>query len=184
MLVNVVQNGWASAIKSVLSSGGWVAWVLTGISALLWFCLIQRWFLLSARAVDEFRARALPIVEHGVECVGRLDTLAHEARLRLSSLRGILRALVAAAPLLGLLGTVGGMIETFESLSSSVSAEATVAGVISTALVTTQLGLTIGIIGLIAARMLERREGKLGEDIEAERAHFAASVHADAGGTS
>ena len=59
-------------------------------------------------------------------------------------------------------------MEMFSSLHGGaryLSKEATVAGGISTALITTQLGLMIGAPGLIAARLLVRREIRLRRDV-------------------
>ena len=87
----------------------------------------------------------------------------------LTQFRGTIRAVVAVAPLLGLLGTVSGMIETFDSLGNMTlfSQSGGIAGGISQALLTTQFGLPIAIPGLILRGLLERRqtalEGKLEE---------------------
>lgn len=60
----------------------------------------------------------------------------------------LMGALVAAAPLLGLLGTVLGMIETFSAVSiRSGGGAAMVAGGISQALITTQAGLVAALPG-------------------------------------
>ena len=56
-----------------------------------------------------------------------------------------LAALVAAAPLVGLLGTVIGMGETFSALAQQQDADALLANGIAKALVTTQTGLAIAI---------------------------------------
>jgi biopolymer transport protein ExbB len=71
-----------------------------------------------------------------------------------------IRAFVAAAPLLGLLGTVIGMIETFDSLGdmSLFSQSGGIAGGISQALFTTQLGLAVAIPGLLIGRVLDQRQ--------------------------
>ena len=62
-----------------------------------------------------------------------------------------IRILTGAAPLLGLLGTVTGMLKTFRGLSIRQSAETMnlVAQGISEALITTETGLTIGIAGTL-----------------------------------
>ncbi len=67
--------------------------------------------------------------------------------------------LVAAAPLLGLLGTVLGMLQTFFGISTSGGGETAgvVAGGISEALVTTQTGLTIALPGLFLVMMINRQ---------------------------
>ena len=78
--------------------------------------------------------------------------------VRLSGLRrmGLIRACVAIAPLLGLLGTVAGIIETFQSILQGGYLTQMGHG-ISQALLTTQYGLTIAVPGLVAERVLVRR---------------------------
>lgn len=175
-------DGLFSGIAQVLDGGGWVAWILVGVSVLMWYCATLRIIALSPRIVDRYRVAALRVAKGGIDCCGRLDSLADEAHQKLQALRGVLRTLVAVAPLLGLLGTVGGMVETFVSLGVAKSTEATVAGGISTALITTQLGLSIGILGLVVARLLERREARLGRMVESVRARVSAQMRAEAGG--
>ena len=70
---------------------------------------------------------------------------------------GMLKALVAAAPLLGLLGTVFGMVETFQviSLKSAYVSELMASG-ISKALITTQYGLIVALPGLFGVTFLKR----------------------------
>lgn len=73
----------------------------------------------------------------------------------------VLRALVAAAPLLGLLGTVYGMVATFAAVShQTTESAALVAGGISAALITTQFGLVAalpGVFGLLHIGKLRSR---------------------------
>lgn len=78
----------------------------------------------------------------------------------------VLRALVAAAPLLGLLGTVSGMIESFEALVGGGRIDALGAG-IGHALRTTQYGLALAIPGMILERMISRRSSFLSKHAEA-----------------
>lgn len=64
----------------------------------------------------------------------------------------------AVAPLLGLLGTVSGMIETFRMMTLFGSGDAeVVSGGISQALVTTELGLVVAIPALILNAVLSRK---------------------------
>jgi biopolymer transport protein ExbB len=71
--------------------------------------------------------------------------------------------LVAAAPLMGLLGTVMGMLQTFFGISTSGGAETAgvVAAGISEALVTTQTGLTIALPGLFLVMVIQRQRHRL-----------------------
>jgi biopolymer transport protein ExbB len=69
----------------------------------------------------------------------------------------ILRALVACSPLLGLLGTVKGMITTFIALGGRGVASMDMLSVgISEALITTQVGLVVAIPGLVGSHASAR----------------------------
>ncbi len=68
----------------------------------------------------------------------------------------ILAALTAVAPLLGLLGTVNGMIDTFGAVAEVAGNTGTeVAGGISQALITTQFGLLIALPGVFSISRLK-----------------------------
>jgi biopolymer transport protein ExbB len=67
--------------------------------------------------------------------------------------------LASSAPLIGLLGTVAGMLRTFDGLSMQDSYKMDlVAGGISQALVTTQAGLLIAIPAIALIHLLNRRK--------------------------
>jgi len=72
----------------------------------------------------------------------------------------LLNTLVAAAPLLGLLGTVIGMLGTFSALAKGGGGEtaALVAEGISEALITTQTGLFIALPGIFLVLIVRRRK--------------------------
>lgn len=71
---------------------------------------------------------------------------------------GVLRALVAAAPLLGLLGTVRGMVGLFAALGERGTGDvARIAAGISEAILTTQVGLVVALPGIVGASAIARR---------------------------
>ncbi|MDN3684716.1 MotA/TolQ/ExbB proton channel family protein [Vibrio sinaloensis] len=73
----------------------------------------------------------------------------------------MLKLLAALAPMLGLLGTVTGMIETFQVITLFGSGDAKVmAGGISTALVTTVMGLVAAMPLLLAHNLLSTQAEK------------------------
>jgi biopolymer transport protein ExbB len=100
----------------------------------------------------------------------------------------ILKAMVAAAPLLGLLGTVRGMISTFSvlSLRGTASIELLSSG-ISEAFVTTQAGLVVALPGLVGAYLIGRRLAGLEVSLDILESHLLAvtanSAPARAGGS-
>jgi len=91
-----------------------------------------------------------------------------ELRKDINQYRSLVRVMVVIAPLLGLLGTIDGMIETFESLGDMTLFSQTggVAGGISRALFTTQVGLAISIPGLMIGRILERKQNNINRELD------------------
>jgi biopolymer transport protein ExbB len=70
-----------------------------------------------------------------------------------------MNVLVAVAPLLGLLGTVLGMIHTFEAIAAGGSElTGAMASGISEALITTEVGLLIAIPGFFMAHVIRRKQ--------------------------
>jgi biopolymer transport protein ExbB len=76
--------------------------------------------------------------------------------------RVALSAMIAAAPLLGLLGTVSGLVRTFESLSSRAGQNSMegLAGGISEVLVATESGLVVAIPALLIVYLAHREMRK------------------------
>ncbi len=91
------------------------------------------------------------------------STLAERARRYITTII----VLAAAAPLLGLLGTVTGMISTFDVMAQygTGNAKAMASG-ISEALITTQAGLFIAVPGLFMGNFLRRRAENLNDKMQ------------------
>jgi biopolymer transport protein ExbB len=70
----------------------------------------------------------------------------------------VLDTVITAAPLLGLLGTVTGMMKTFGNMTGDIAAAASgITGGVAEALIATAMGLAIAIIGLIPYNILNSR---------------------------
>lgn len=81
---------------------------------------------------------------------------------------GLLETIAAIAPLLGLLGTVLGMIEVFDVVSEQGAGQAqSLSGGISEALITTATGLSIGIPALVAYNYFVGKAERLVLNMEA-----------------
>lgn len=79
-------------------------------------------------------------------------------RQKVERFMSVVSVSAAIAPLLGLLGTVSGMISTFKMMTIFGTGDAsTVSGGISIALITTELGLIVAIPSLIASALLSRK---------------------------
>jgi biopolymer transport protein ExbB len=164
----------------IFQAGGWVMYPLLAMSVLSLTLIFERtiyWVLGSQRAGQRRHEMYLQMLStdqvENVQAKSRSDRtleglLVHRSlRLRsvtepmligqIESLRPsierfspTLGAIIAAAPLLGILGTVTGIIQSFDLLgeAASVSDPALVAGGIAEALYTTAFGLCIALVTL------------------------------------
>ncbi|MDJ0652696.1 MAG: MotA/TolQ/ExbB proton channel family protein [Xanthomonadales bacterium] len=178
-------------LKIYFEQGGYVMPPLIVATVVLWTAIGYRFSLLkrgSARSVRELLRRAKKgklkkskgMID-GAVLRGREVVKAHPDDPRpfldgafagyekeLRTYTALITSIIAVAPLLGLLGTVGGMIETFDSLGdmSLYSQSGGIAGGISQALFTTQMGLAVAIPGLLAKGYLDRRQDKMEMELE------------------
>jgi biopolymer transport protein ExbB len=91
-----------------------------------------------------------------------------------------LGSIAAISPLLGLLGTVIGMIKVFSAIVVHGSGDtAVLAGGISQALITTAAGLMIAIPSLFAHRYLSRHIDELSVEMEAEALKLLDALHTE-----
>ncbi len=91
-----------------------------------------------------------------------LDEIVVKLVASMDTYLGTIQVLAGIAPLLGLLGTVTGMMGTFEVITIFGTGNArAMAGGISVALMTTQAGLMVSIPGLYMAGFLKRRSNNL-----------------------
>jgi biopolymer transport protein ExbB len=119
-----------------------------------------------------------PLAQITLTCLENADlptdelrlTIEDEGRQQVRSLRrgmGVLETVAGIAPLLGLLGTVLGMISVFKVIEEmGVGQAKALSGGISEALITTAVGLFIGIPALIAYNYVTSRSDNLILDIE------------------
>tara|TARA_R110002167_G_scaffold361999_1_gene580809 strand:+ start:7256 stop:8602 length:1347 start_codon:yes stop_codon:yes gene_type:complete len=95
--------------------------------------------------------------EYGEKRDDKLLAFLLEYRQKLQANLGAIAITASISPLLGLLGTVSGMIETFNMMSLFGAGDpAVVSGGISKALITTELGLVVAIPALIIHALLNR----------------------------
>lgn len=176
--------GFFEELGVLLAKGGFVAPPLALSAIVVCYCLGYRAYMLLVgghrevrKIVDDARGGALSkpngVLERAAVVGVRLlrapaeelrpflDEVIADETADLRKFAKLATSLVQVAPLLGLLGTVTGMIETFDSLGSSTlvnQAGGGVAGGISEALFSTQMGLVVAVPGLLVGRMLDRRQ--------------------------
>lgn len=108
------------------------------------------------------------LTDSEVELVrGTCDHSLDEEELRIEKGMVIISTVVSLAPMLGLLGTVWGVLDAFADMGTAGSANlATIAPSISAALVTTVVGLIVAIAGVVAFNYMNNIIRKLSSDME------------------
>tara|TARA_R110000824_G_scaffold161472_4_gene336760 strand:+ start:14463 stop:15089 length:627 start_codon:yes stop_codon:yes gene_type:complete len=126
-------------------------------------------------------AGGLMNAKHGREIMK--ESIEHEASQVIHELERFLNPLGTVAtitPLLGLLGTVIGMIKVFAEIQlAGVGNAGNLAGGISEALITTAAGLSVAIPALICHRYFIRRVDELVVGMEQEAIKLVEVVHGD-----
>jgi biopolymer transport protein ExbB len=118
------------------------------------------------------RHRDREAMKEGIEDTGR--HVVHELERYLNTLGTI----AAVSPLLGLLGTVIGMVKVFAAITThGVGDPAVLAGGISEALITTAAGLSVAIPSLIGYRYLRGRVDALVVQMEKEAITLVEALH-------
>jgi biopolymer transport protein ExbB len=174
-----------------LETGGFVMYPLLIISIVMFFLIVKKYI-----EMRDFTRGDRPIAEC-LQSMGKTDFTAAPWQkeiigeflskrtfiddldknilevLRLRQVRFVMGSvksiaiLSSVAPLLGLLGTVTGMITTFMVIATSGTGDAkALASGISEALITTQTGLVVAVPGLFLANFLRRRSNNLEDRIQ------------------
>lgn len=137
--------------------------------------------LKDAAPIGRVLAAGLVNAKHGREIMK--ESIQEEASHVVHEMERFLTALGTIAvitPLLGLLGTVVGMIKVFAQLQlEGAGNAAALAGGISEALITTASGLTVAIPALIFHRYFTRRVDEIVIDMEQEALRLVEIVHGD-----
>ncbi|BET65893.1 MotA/TolQ/ExbB proton channel family protein [Opitutales bacterium ASA1] len=160
-----------------LETGGIVLWAILVLASVLWTLLLERSYYLlvkspglTRRVVDQWKAR-------------RDTTSWYAKRIRLAMISEfnedmtksliVAKTLVALCPLLGILGTVTGMIEVFDVMAFSGSGNARgMASGISRATLPTMSGLVVAISAISVVVRLERRAERATEKMADQLRHF------------
>jgi len=113
-------------------------------------------------------APSAALTRNEVELVkSHCEHILEEEELKIEYGMGAIATIVALAPMLGLLGTVWGVLDAFADMGAAGSATiATMAPAISSALVTTVVGLLIAIPGVCAFNRLQATVRGLSADME------------------
>ncbi len=158
-----------TAIRDFIELGGTVLWAILFILVLMWTFILERiWYFYRVHprrkdlAVAAWEAREDTVSWYAKRI---REAIVSEASLALKRNVGLIKALIAVCPLLGLLGTVTGMIAVFEAMAYSGGGNArAMAGGVSMATVPTMAGMVAALSGVWFGTWLERKA-----EVETER---------------
>jgi biopolymer transport protein ExbB len=149
-------------VTTFLYAGGPVLWAIIVVAAFIGFLITERyWFVLGV-----FPAQAKHLTSHWQQERAHNRKLARyqrtallsQAQLQLRQSLPLLKVMVAICPLLGLLGTVTGMIEVFDVVTTLGTGNArAMASGISRATIPTMAGMVVALPGLYFCLALEQR---------------------------
>ena len=174
------------ATMSILLRGGWVLLPLFLIGWLGWFLMFERYgYYLMFKDLDAFGEEAafarltkrrfgyfLALVENireyrkdgPVAVRNAMLATRHNLDVSLSKSLKTIATCASIAPLLGLLGTVSGMVHTFETIQKfGFGNPVLLADGISEALLTTQAGLLVAFPLMLVYNYLESRVDSIGD---------------------
>lgn len=184
-------------VIDIVYQGGWIMLPIMVISLLVWFLGLFKIYQLTrfCKAGKKFHFEFMDIIGgkkqfktgefHYDYLAKRINSLEKPAQLPAKDLfeeffiisgfflnqgLGTMKVLISIAPLLGLLGTVAGMIKTFEliTLFGAGNPVLTAEG-ISVALVTTEAGLVVALPGLLLHNFISNRATKIKKLISLEQ---------------
>jgi len=150
-----------AAVRAFMERGGEVLTLNAAVTFMMWTLMLERFYFFSQifpKIAEDVQARWQARGDHSswdAHQIRRL--LVSEMRMQLEDGLPYIRVLVALCPLLGLLGTVTGMIEVFDvmAISGSGNTRAMASGV-SKATIPTMAGMVAALSGLIISVRLER----------------------------
>jgi biopolymer transport protein ExbB len=148
----------------VVGGGPWVIWIFAS-GVVMWTLVLERYWYFSRILPGQANAMLAVWEARG----DRNSWLArHVRRAMISRLNvgmtanfPLLKVLVPLSPLLGLIGTVSGMLEVFDSMALRGSADArSMASGVSHAMICTMTGLAISITGLYPVFYFQSRAAR------------------------
>ncbi len=150
------------AVDALVSEGGPFVLMIFLSGVVMWAIILERYVFffsvlprLVRKANDTWKGRS----DHTSWCARQIrQMLISQVNSAMTSSFPIMQVLVPLSPLLGLVGTVSGMLEVFDSMAIRGSADArTMASGVSTAMICTMTGLAVSISGLYPVHYFRKR---------------------------
>jgi len=149
------------AIITFMQQGGDVLWFIAALTFLMWTLIFERlWYF-----VREHKSVVAAATEQWEDRPERRSWSAHQIREalisqtseRINGTFGLIQTCVMLCPLLGLLGTVTGMVAVFDAMATLGGNARSMAAGVSMATIPTMAGMIASLSGLLGTTILKRR---------------------------
>ncbi len=148
------------ALNDLLFQGGWVLSLLLMLSSLLASLLLERYwfrFVSYPKQLRKYQQAQNNTLPHPWQTAAFDLSRRCDLELALGRYLSLIKNLISLCPLLGLLGTVSGMIQVFDGMALSANNNPQLmAAAIARATLPTMLGMSIALLGLINFTYLKR----------------------------
>jgi biopolymer transport protein ExbB len=151
-----------TGVTELVDGGGpFVMWIFV-CGVIMWTLVLERyWYFwrVLPRRIAETCEKWMARPDRRSWCARQIrDLLISRVNAEMTANFPLMRVLVPLSPLLGLVGTVSGMLEVFDSMSLRGSADArTMASGVSHAMICTLTGLAVSISGLYPVHYFQTR---------------------------
>ena len=148
-------------IMAFVELGGNVLWLIAALTFFMWTMIIERaWYfqqehkgvVRSATEIWEGRPERRSWTAHQVR-----DQLISEASDRIAGTLPLIQTCVTLCPLLGLLGTVTGMISVFDAMATQGGNARSMAAGVSQATIPTMAGMVASLSGVLGSTIVKRK---------------------------
>lgn len=168
--------GFFTSIRIFLETGGWVLLVLMGVLLLMWGLVIERVLYHRTAFPRDLEEAARVWKTRGERTSWKArkirQQLVSELRLKLERSLPLVRMLVGICSLVGLLGTVTGMVEVFDVMAIlGTGNPRSMASGVYRAIIPSMAGMVSAISGLFAYAWLDRRTKYLRGQLEDRLPH-------------
>lgn len=160
------------SVEDFMQLGGWVLQVILLAAFAMWVLILERyWYLfrIHPQQLQAKRGEWLARRERRSWTAHRIrDQLLSELKGGMEATLPLIRVMIPLAPLLGLLGTVTGMLEVFDAMTAVGQADVrAMAYGVSHAMIATLAGLVVSLNGLFFAVRLTSRVRWISERLPA-----------------
>lgn len=156
MLHDIIET-----LRAYMYAGGDVLWIIALATFIMWAVIFERvWFINTEHRRDVTRAliywdsrpEKTSWYAHKIR-----EKLISQVNLRVEANMALIQTLISLLPLLGLLGTVTGMVQVFEAMTYSGGNARSMAAGVSAATIPTMSGMVATLSGVLANTFLSSK---------------------------